>query len=182
MRQINKIVIHCAATANGKPLGNSHQTAAQVIDNWHAKRGFKRQENNLHFNPRLPHIGYHFVIDTDGLVESGRAINEIGAHVKGHNHNSIGICLIGGVGVGREKAHGRYTVEQWNSLANLLSNLAERFPHAEIYGHRDLSPDLNDDGVITQNEWLKTCPNFDVASWLDQYNGTVNYDHLYTEG
>ncbi len=36
-----------------------------------------------------------------------------------------------------------------------------------VCGHRDLSPDLNGDGAISQNEWCKTCPGFDVGTWLD---------------
>ena len=42
-------------------------------------------------------IGYHFVIQRNGEVDEGRPIEQTGAHVKGHNHDSIGICYIGGV-------------------------------------------------------------------------------------
>ena len=42
MRQINHLVIHCAATPNGKPLSRNGATAAQVIDEWHFQRGFHR--------------------------------------------------------------------------------------------------------------------------------------------
>ncbi len=91
---ITKIVIHCSATANGKHLCTATETAAQVIDRWHAGRGFKR--NPIHykkFNPHLKSIGYHFVIDTDGHVETGRAVGEIGAHVKGYNTGS-NVCFV----------------------------------------------------------------------------------------
>lgn len=176
---INKIIIHCSATQNGKSLATKTQTAAQVIDAWHAKRGFRRAERYLHFNPRFKHIGYQFVIDTDGTLESGRAVGEIGAHVKGYNQNSIGICLVGGISIDGKNC-GRYTAQQWRALYQLLQNLAKQYPDAEICGHRDLSPDLNDDGTITPNEWIKDCPCFDVASWLDA--GEVIYtDHLFKD-
>ena len=77
MRKISEIIVHCAATPEGKAF-----TVAD-IDAWHKKRGFRC-------------IGYHFVIYLDGSVHKGRAIEEVGAHCLGHNANSIGICYIGG--------------------------------------------------------------------------------------
>ena len=38
---------------------------------------------------------------------------------------------------------------------------------ALILGHRDLSPDLNGNGLIEPNEYLKQCPCFDV---MKEYN------------
>lgn len=177
MPQINKIVIHCSATRNGHRMGYDNHTAAEIIDGWHAKRGFKRQAVNLSVNPHLKHIGYHYVIDTDGYLETGRAIGEIGAHVKGHNKGSIGICLVGGID-DNGNAHGEFTAQQWQALTSLLQSLAEECPNAKLYGHRDLSPDLNGDGKITPNEWTKQCPCFDVLEWLDNGAG-INVDHLY---
>ncbi|KGQ36481.1 N-acetylmuramoyl-L-alanine amidase [Gallibacterium genomosp. 1] len=176
---ISLIVVHCSATQNGKSLRTKTQTAAQVIDGWHAKRGFKRRANPPMFNSHLQHIGYHFVIDVDGTVETGRQIGEIGAHVKGHNAGSIGICLVGGVTIDG-KNYGRYTTKQWQALHRLLRELEAKFPRAKICGHRDLSPDLNGDGKITSNEWIKDCPCFDVWSWLDSEQ-VINPDHLFKE-
>lgn len=177
---ILKIVIHCSATQNGKQLRNKTETAAQVIDRWHQQRGFKRQSWTYRtFNPHLQHIGYHYVIDTDGTVETGRKVGETGAHVKGHNHNSIGICLVGGVAIDG-KNYGRYTAKQWQALHRLLRELESQHPSAKICGHRDLSPDLNGDGTITPNEWLKDCPCFDVWEWLDS-GEVINQDHLFKD-
>ncbi|BFU65365.1 N-acetylmuramoyl-L-alanine amidase [Rodentibacter abscessus] len=177
---IHKIVIHCSATQNGKPLRSSTQTAAQVIDGWHAKRGFKRHPIRVkQFNPHLKHLGYHFVIDTDGTVETGRQEGEIGAHVKGHNAHSLGICLVGGI-TPNKRNHGEYTEKQWQALHRLLRQLEAKYPSADICGHRDLSPDLNGDGTITSNEWMKDCPCFDVWSWLDSEQ-MINVDHLFKE-
>ncbi|HDR1022134.1 TPA: N-acetylmuramoyl-L-alanine amidase [Pasteurella multocida] len=164
MFPILKIVIHCSATQNGKSLATKTQTAAQVIDRWHKQRGYSR-------------IGYHYVIDTDGTLETGRKVGEIGAHVKGHNKQSVGICLVGGI-TKDGKNHGEYTAAQWKTLHKLLRELESQHPKAKIYGHRDLSPDLNGDGSITPNEWLKTCPCFDVWSWLDSEQ-VINYEHLF---
>ncbi|AKO30290.1 N-acetylmuramoyl-L-alanine amidase [[Haemophilus] ducreyi] len=175
---ITKIVIHCSATQNGKALRTSKQTAAQRLDEWHRQRGFKRSDvYTKQFNPHLSHIGYHYVIDTDGTVETGRMVGEIGAHVKGHNQYSVGICLVGGINQ-LGKNHGEYAEKQWNALHRLLRKLESEYPSARICGHRDLSPDLNNDGTITPNEWVKDCPCFDVWSWLDSEQ-VVNLEHLY---
>ena len=140
MRDINHIVIHCSAAPNG-----SKQTA-EDIDQIHKKRGWRR-------------IGYHYVITTDGEVQLGRNLEEIGAHVYGHNRDSIGICVVG---------YDRFNLLQWDSLKGLVANLKMTFPEADIKGHRDFSPDIDGDGIIEKWEWLKTCPGFDVATWLSK--------------
>ncbi|MEY2688196.1 MAG: hypothetical protein RL375_2394 [Pseudomonadota bacterium] len=165
-RTINLIVVHCSATPSGKRLGGGlgdrRVTAAQVIDGWHANRGFARQADAVAaYNPGLPHIGYHYVIDLDGRVQGGRRLSEVGAHVVGHNANSIGICLVGGA-----EPVARYTQAQWAALKNLVATFRAQIPGVRVVGHRDLSPDANGDGRITRIDWLKTCPGFDVAAWL----------------
>lgn len=156
---INKIVIHCAATPNGTWLGKSADSPAAIIDNWHKSRGFRRHTYNARqFNPHLKHIGYHFVIGLDGRVATGRAVGEQGAHVRGHNRNSVGICMIG---------TDAFTAEQWLALRELIQRLSRDFPDAKLYGHRDLSPDLDGDGTVEPHEWTKICPGFDVGEWVD---------------
>lgn len=158
-QKITKIVIHCAAWPNGEWVGNPGDLPAQHIDRWHKARGFKRRQHWVRqFNPHLPHIGYHFVINLDGNVETGRMVGEQGAHVKGHNKNSIGICLVG---------TDAFTREQWNTLKALIEHLSEDHPNAELYGHRDLSPDLDGDGTVEPHEWTKICPGFDVSEWVN---------------
>lgn len=175
---IQKIVIHCSATPNGKSLAGNGKTAAQVIDGWHKTRGFKRLEQcRKAFNAHLAHIGYHYVIDTTGRIETARREGEIGAHVKGHNMHSVGICLVGGI-TANGKNHGEFTQAQWQSLHKLLRELEAKYPEARICGHRDLSPDLNGDGTITPNEWVKDCPCFDVWAWIDSEQ-IINAEHLF---
>lgn len=107
MRDITEIIIHCAATPNGKTF------YASDIDRWHKERGWTK-------------IGYHWVIDIDGFIEAGRHPDEVGAHAEGHNRFSLGICLIG---------TNKFTQAQWESLALLVHRLAGEFPLAKIEGH-----------------------------------------------
>lgn len=169
-RKINHIVIHCAATPDGKAISVSN------IDNMHKQRGFKRDSQAVRsFNPDLKHIGYHYFIEVDGAIRPGRHIEEIGAHVQGNNSKSIGICMAG---------TDKFARDQWVALRGLILSLTEQITSKptsgepskalavlhdvgiSIKGHRDYSPDLNGDGQITRNEWIKTCPGFDVNRWL----------------
>ena len=162
-RNVNLLVVHCSATASGKPLirgtpgASGYRNCAQVIDAWHAERGFARKDAARQaFNPTLASIGYHFVIDITGEVFTGRGVDEIGAHAAGHNSASVGICLVGGV-----EREGRYTQAQWKSLASVVQwqTTEHRIPLAPplrngdivwrgVCGHRDLSPDTNADGKV----------------------------------
>jgi N-acetylmuramoyl-L-alanine amidase len=168
-RKLNAIVIHCAATPNGKDIN------VAAIDAMHKARGFKRDSQAVRsLNPDLKHIGYHYVIEVDGTIRTGRGIEEVGAHVQGSNSKSIGICLIG---------TDKFTDAQWTALRTLVIGLAAEISGRDIMhvdsalaaykdmgisikGHRDYSPDLNGDGQITRNEWIKICPGFEVASWI----------------
>lgn len=170
-RTVTDIVVHCSASPNDKAF------TVYDVDAWHKARKFKRSSQALRsFNPELKHIGYHFVIERNGRVMSGRSLEEIGAHVQGNNAKSIGICLIG---------TDEFTDAQYQSLRGLLIQIAVKISNRPIFdvkqalnvygelgisvkGHRDYSPDLNGDGQITRNEWLKTCPGFEVKQWLSK--------------
>ncbi len=119
MRTINKIIIHCSATREGMAFN------AIDIDQWHRRRGWKG-------------IGYHYVIGLNGERWKGRDEKEIGAHCKGYNSDSIGVCYIGGLDrFGKPKD--TRTEEQKTELLKLLQELKERYPTAEIYGHNNFS-------------------------------------------
>ena len=108
-------------------------------------------------------IGYHFVLPRNGAIELGRDIDAVGAHVKGYNRISVGFCMVGGVSEpenGRSVAENNYTDLQWRSADLLVSFLRLRYPSAKVLGHRDLSPDLDGDGVIKPHEFTKQCPSF----------------------
>jgi N-acetylmuramoyl-L-alanine amidase len=162
-RTIKKIVLHCSATQNGVPV------TVETIDSWHNARGFKRDPKAVKDGDPA-HIGYHFVILLDGTIHACRGLDEVGAHAAGHNAESIGICLVGGVdskgATAEKKAQGVYSSAQWRSLENLVRDLRVKTGGAKLVGHRDLSPDLDKDGVVEKHEWLKTCPGFDVGLWM----------------
>ncbi|UFH48271.1 N-acetylmuramoyl-L-alanine amidase [Pseudomonas sp. KNUC1026] len=140
------LVVHCSATHSGQDIG------VQEITRWHRARGWST-------------IGYHYVIRRNGTLETGRDEASIGAHVAGHNSDSIGICLIGGVDT-QSQAQNNFTNAQLETLQHLLGLLQKRYPGTRIVGHRNLSPDRNGDGRITPNEWFKACPSFDIDAWL----------------
>jgi N-acetyl-anhydromuramyl-L-alanine amidase AmpD len=90
-----------------------------------------------------------------------RPLERVGAHVRGHNLESIGVCYEGGLDKEGKPADTR-TDAQKMALASLVSELLLRFPAARVVGHRDLSPDLDGDGTVEPHEWLKQCPCFNV--------------------
>jgi N-acetyl-anhydromuramyl-L-alanine amidase AmpD len=113
----------------------------ETVAEWHKARGFKT-------------VGYHYFIRRDGTRQTGRQINEIGAHVIGHNHHSVGVCLAGGVEDDAKTPSDNFTKEQWTTLYLTLKELHEQYPKAIIVGHRDL-----DAG--------KACPSFDVSEYVE---------------
>lgn len=148
MRKINLIVIHCSATRV-----DSDYTPDQLIRD-HRERGFS-------------YAGYHFYIRKSGNRVPLRKLEEPGAHALGYNANSIGVCYEGGIGLNGKPADTR-TEQQKDELIALLKELKGMFPQAKIKGHRDLSPDLDHDGIIEENEWVKTCPCFDAGKEYKQ--------------
>ena len=130
MRKIDKIIIHCSATKEGADFH------VKDIDRWHKQRGYKC-------------VGYHYVITLDGAIEKGRNEDEIGAHCKGYNANSIGICYIGGLDK-EGNAKDTRTVQQRAALYLLLNQLKEKYPNATIHGHNEFAN--------------KACPSFDVQA------------------
>ncbi len=145
-RQTQYIVVHCSATKPDSDIGFDE------IDDWHRARGWAG-------------CGYHAIIRRSGLIEFGRHFDVPGAHVQGQNYRSVGICLVGGLNSSGEPDAGSFESVQFASLIELLDMLERAYPEAMVLGHRDLSPDLNGDGVIEEWEWQKDCPCFDVRDW-----------------
>lgn len=130
MRSITLIVIHCSAVRPGQ------QSSLEDIDRWHRARGWKS-------------CGYHFVVRRNGTVETGRPVEQVGAHCQYHNKYSIGICYEGGLDEAGKPADTR-TPKQKLALRQLLNQLHSQFPKALVVGHHDLNP-------------MKECPCFDVV-------------------
>lgn len=131
----NYIVVHCSAS----PASDVHVNAKE-IDRWHRKKGWLK-------------IGYHFVITREAVLEKGRDLGAAGAHVAGHNHESIGICLVGGLAEDRKTPQDNFTEDQYTTLRALLCELRDLYPRAKIIGHWELDP-------------KKACPVFDIRGWL----------------
>ena len=136
MRNIDSLIVHCSATPPEMDIG------VYEIRRWHV------EDNGW------DDVGYHFVIRRDGAIEDGRRIQYEGAHTRGANANSIGVCLVGG------QKECDFTLDQYESLANLIAQLAVRFPGIKVLGHRD--------AVQT----TKQCPQFNATTFaqpvLDQ--------------
>ena len=146
MKKIDTIIIHCSATHAGQDI------KAKDIDRMHRARGFSQ-------------IGYNYVINLDGTVETGRPLTIAGAHCIGYNDHSIGICYIGGIDANGKPSDTR-TPAQKAAMDDLINDICQVYDIVELLGHRDTSPDLNNDGVVEPFEFIKSCPCFDV---MDEY-------------
>ncbi len=135
MRTINLIVVHCSATRCDRPF------PVIALIRCHADRfGF---------------TGYHYYITRNGRTYQTRHEQLIGAHAKGYNEHSLGVCYEGGLNKQGKPADTR-TKAQKQALLKLLRRLKKEHPQAQILGHRDL-PDVK-----------KACPCFDAKSEYSQ--------------
>ena len=114
IKTVNTLVVHCSDTPD------SQNISAKDIHNMH--------------------IGFGW----DGIIENGRPEYWIGAHVKGKNHDTLGVCLIG---------RRNFSKEQFNSLKIVLKEWKKKYPNAQILGH------------YQSTNTTKTCPNFNVKNW-----------------
>ena len=129
MRTIDKIIIHCSATPEGRDV------KMETIKSWHVKgNGWSD-------------IGYHFVIELDGTLKEGRPLHRSGAHTRGENATSIGICYVGGIDKNKNAKDTR-TAEQKDVLNKIVAGLLEDYPEASVHGHNEFA--------------AKACPSFDV--------------------
>lgn len=117
--KVDEIILHCSATKEGQNI------KAKEIDAWHRQRGFNG-------------IGYHYVIDLDGTVESGRPEGVIGAHCLNHNARSIGVCYVGGLDAAGKPKDTR-TPQQKAALVKLVTTLKLRYPNATVHGHNEFA-------------------------------------------
>ena len=129
MRKINKIIVHCSATTEGQDI------KTRTIRDWHV------------LGNGWDDIGYHYVIELDGSLHTGRDESINGAHCKGHNSESIGICYVGGLDKNGKPKDTR-TDAQKSAMLSLIKRLKTKYPDAIVYGHNDVSS--------------KACPCFDA--------------------
>lgn len=148
-KRTDYIVIHVTATPPGWDKGRAG------IDAMHKARGWSG-------------IGYNEIINPNGKAEIGRGAEAVGAHVAGFNSISYGIALVGGVDKNNKPDISTITEAQWETLAVRMKALVKKYPKAVICGHRDLSPDLDGDGIIESGEHIKACPCFDAIPWANK--------------
>ena len=132
-RHTDAIVVHSADTPSLLDVG------VEEIRKWHMDKGWND-------------VGYHYVIRRNGVVEEGRDKDAVGAHVRGYNQVTLGICLVGGW-----KGKFDFTKAQMAALEALIGSLLLVYKHATVRGHRDYNKN-------------KDCPGFDVETWW--FNGT----------
>jgi N-acetylmuramoyl-L-alanine amidase len=151
-RSTGLIVIHTSATRYGVSVNENDFYRWHVLD-----KGWS-------------HVGYCYVIFPDGKVWNVHGDDKVhGNHVKGHNDEALGICLVGGLDRATGKPDNQYTSMQMIALKELVSDLLKKYPGAKVTGHRTLSPDKDGDGVIEEHEYLKECPCFNAPSWSRYY-------------
>lgn len=126
------------------------------IDRIHKERGFRE-------------IGYHYVIRRDGHIEVGRPEHVMGAHTLGHNRDSIGICMAGGVTEHNINIpEDNFTDEQYEALEGLLENLHTVYPEAEFAGHNQFPKHRS-----------RGCPCFDYETFFDILRIKLGINKLY---
>lgn len=138
MRKITRIVIHCTAASGDQPAQN-------ILDYWR-KKGWRSN-------------GYHWLVSDNGIAVRLMSDEDVGNGVRGFNSKSIHICYKGGWN-GKDTR----TEEQKETLKVIINQYRKKWPQAEILGHRDLSPDLDNNGIVEPHEWLKLCPCFDAKT------------------
>ncbi|AKO96839.1 Negative regulator of beta-lactamase expression [Marinovum algicola DG 898] len=141
MRKITEIIVHASATRPAWLARRPITDKLAEIRRWHTlDRGWSD-------------IGYHLLIDRDGTVAAGRPLERTGAHVRGRNTGTIGLCLIGGHGAAETDAfHDNFTLQQNAALKAQIALLQARFGALRVTGHNQYA--------------AKACPGFLLPQWL----------------
>ncbi|MDD2867707.1 N-acetylmuramoyl-L-alanine amidase [Neomegalonema sp.] len=140
---VREITLHCAATRPDWMRGRPLREQIEEIRRWHVELNGWRD------------IGYHWLVGRDGSVLPGRPETQIGAHVRGRNSGTLGICLIGGHGsAASDRFADHYLPAQGAALDRLLREISARTPIARVSGHNEYA--------------AKACPGFDIRRWLER--------------
>ncbi len=126
-KNIKYLVVHCSDTNDNKNIGSLEIHKMHIGFGWDG-------------------IGYHKIICRNGEIQNGRPEYWVGAHARGFNEISLGVCLIG---------RKEFTEKQFKSLEKVLRLWKKNYPKTEIIGHNIIS------------DTKKTCPNFDVKKWCE---------------
>ncbi len=134
MRQINRLVIHHTATPA--------YTSIDSIRCYHMKVLGWRD------------IGYHYIVDSNGVLRLGRPDWMIGAHVKGQNRDSIGVAVLGNFEDFSFLTSGGWSTPWERMLRTVLEDLMRRYPAAEVVTHREIAATL--------------CPGISLQDWVEK--------------
>ena len=127
---IKYLVVHCSDTNDNKNISSLEIHKMHIGFGWNG-------------------VGYHKIICRNGDIENGRQEYWVGAHARGYNEISLGVCLIG---------KKEFTEMQFESLEKVLRSWKKKYPTTEIIGHNSIS------------DTKKTCPNFDIKKWCKTKN------------
>lgn len=159
-QKLKYLVIHCTATPDGRDV-----SAADI--------------RRMHTSPKprgrgWRQVGYTDLFRLDGrrerLVENNEDAFvdgwEITNGAAGYNSVSRHVVYAGGLARDGKSAKDTRTIAQRKAMAEYVRDFHKRHPDVKIIGHRDLSPDRNNNGKIEPFEWMKACPSFEVSEWL----------------
>jgi len=121
LKEVTKIIVHCSDSDI-----EAHDDIA-IVRQWHLDRGWDD-------------VGYQYFIQKDGNLQYGRYIDMAGAHCRGYNTSSVGICLSG---------KNDFTFKQFVSLHDLVDALRITLGSLDVFPHRHFNNN-------------KTCPNFNL--------------------
>ena len=141
MRHVKRIILHCTATEPDQDIGVAE------VRRWHTSEPLNWTD-----------IGYHYLIRLDGKIERGRPVNLIGAHTKGHNHDSVGIAYAGGIKHG--DPFDTMNACQERCLLDLIFALRLVFGDIPVRGHNEYS--------------TKACPSFIVNDKFKNLNTWIS--------
>lgn len=169
-RPIRLVVLHCTGSPNDRSLFSGvfgtpgFRDPAMEIDAWHEQKGFRRDTYwRSRMNPRLPHIGYHYLVARNAALFTGRHEEEVPAQAEGWNAQAIGLCLVG---------MDAFTTVQWRQLKATVEGVCKRLeiplapPELAVRGGRNL---ILRPGVCGHRDIPgvdKSCPGFSAADWL----------------
>lgn len=132
-RNVNEVIVHITAS-------NDNATVADIKAG-HIARGFSD-------------IGYHWIVDREGIVHKGRSESIIGSHVAGYNTDTIGISYIArGSDSDQNGTYGRYMTDiQRSALERQIAVILKRYGLTikDVSGHN-------------QYNLGKACPCFKVS-------------------
>lgn len=147
-------------------------TRVIILHDSHTKPGIERVVNWLRWNGRkqgLLDIGYHFVIDRDGHLTEARPMALIGTHTPGHDMDSIGVCLIGGLDDSEPpRVVDNFTEDQKRTLFDLVRKLKRDYGGISLAGHDELTQ-----GRHRRGKQAHACPSCDMTDLRQDYQQYV---------